>query len=57
MKLLKLIAGAIISTFVRSFHQSCINQGGPFGETVGNVTMVSDFEKLDIDATKDMRVR
>ena len=57
MKLLKLIAGAIISTFVRSFHQSCINQGEPFGETVGNVTMVSDFEKLDIDATKDMRVR
>ena len=55
MKLLKLIVGAIISTFVRSFHQSCIKQRDPYGEAVG--VMVSDFELLDIDATKDMRVR
>ena len=55
MKLLKFAAVAILSNFVRSFHQSCIKQKAPFGEAVGD--MVTDFEMLDLYATKDMRVR
>ena len=46
MKLLKLSAGAILSNFVQSYHQSCIKQKPPFGEAVGD--MVSDFEMLDL---------
>ena len=54
MKLL-VAAVALLCDVAQSYHQSCIKQEGAIGAAEG--TQVSDFELLDLQATKDMRLR
>ena len=45
----------LIAQMAKSYHQSCLKQEGSIGTAEGD--LISDFELLDLEATKDMRLQ
>ena len=54
MRRILLLTTATIAQVAQCYHQSCLKQEGSIGDAEGD--LVSDFELLDLQATKDMRL-
>ena len=55
MKLFLFSVSLLFFETVQGYHQSCIREELPLGDVDGD--LISDFEILDLQASKDMRLR
>ena len=55
MKLFLFSVSLLLFEIVQSYHQSCIREESALGDVEGD--LISDFQILDLQASKDMRLR